>query len=1002
MNKKIKRLISSLLASAMLVGSIIPAVLADDVDNPQGEDLEEINAVVPTEVPLETPLETPAAQINKYENDTYYQKALSLCSGLGIITGYEDGSVKPESDVTRAEMAAIVLRILKTESMLSYNGIFADVSSSHWAADTIQTAYQKTIVNGVGNGNFEPDGNVLYEQVVKMLVCALNYDLDAKNDGGYPSGYMNVARTLKLLQGAQGVIGQKADRGTVIKMVYNALMADYREMTGTKNGYPEYTVNGTLAETLFDVKEGKGIVTTTAKTTIDTSAKPEEGKIYIDGDEYYTNLKNYEDFLAKYVTYYYINDKKNGDTLISITVNDNKTSTVKLDADDIKSVSGFSDNAGRVVSKDKSKIYRADNASVLYNGEVLTEAKYLKAKNDAKDKSMFKSSYDEFLTPSIGSIELIDYNSDDVYDVVNVESYETLLVSAANDKRVTGEINAEAVSINVDTTDVDRKITVIRAGSEAKVRNLKKDDVVSLKRNIDDTVLSFTCTGENITGKVSSLSNEDDKTYAKINGTSYEVDANAMSSVKSGTEGTFYLDMFGRIGYVGNSSGGLLSGGEKYAWIVNTFSDNGGDYLIVKLYTQDGKAEEYNLASKVTVSGPGIETKQYTSSEAIDQLNNKIEYATAAGMGVPFKLCKFKTNTNNEITRISVAKAIEKGSTHDDTDLNFVNTNLRNSAYVAGLVNGYKFEDGMIEFTVPNNVEDMKKGDSYSVATTNASNYQVREDGLAIDVFAAEFKDEKTATPTVMVKFAASATAAASLIDYSTTANNPCIMVEKIVVEYNSDDEPVYKITGYNAGGKVSYTTKTTSALGRLNSTVEGNTKENYSSDATLWWNGVDGIKAPALTAKPDAKSFDDLISKGDIVGIGNNGGIMVKMVDIEQLIDTFYAKSGATTQFMSLYNKYSARDILNIGMLQDVEENDGYIIVNNESYQLDASRQIDKVIVTLDSQDNIKDVEIEKETSTIYDLTPYDATTGEGDFAFVRLANKGELQDLHIIEIAR
>ena len=101
---------------------------------------------------------SPTTSGSSYDNDSYYDKALSLCSALGIITGYEDGSVKPDSKVTRAEMASIVLRMLDLTSTSTYQNGFTDVTSSHWAADQIQTALEANIISGMGDGTFVPDG----------------------------------------------------------------------------------------------------------------------------------------------------------------------------------------------------------------------------------------------------------------------------------------------------------------------------------------------------------------------------------------------------------------------------------------------------------------------------------------------------------------------------------------------------------------------------------------------------------------------------------------------------------------------------------------------------------------------------------------------------------------------------------------------------------------------------------------------------------------------------
>jgi hypothetical protein len=146
MGKKFRKLMCSVLALAMLATSGI-AVLADEVATEATEEtavttMADADATEapeetaePTAEPTATPEPTQAPDL--YAQDNYYNKALSLCSALGIITGYDDGSVKPESTVTRAEMAAIILRMTAVTSLSTYRNLFTDVASSHWAANTI-------------------------------------------------------------------------------------------------------------------------------------------------------------------------------------------------------------------------------------------------------------------------------------------------------------------------------------------------------------------------------------------------------------------------------------------------------------------------------------------------------------------------------------------------------------------------------------------------------------------------------------------------------------------------------------------------------------------------------------------------------------------------------------------------------------------------------------------------------------------------------------------------
>ena len=111
---------------------------AEATEAPAGAEATEAPAV--TEAPVATV--APTTSGSSYDNDSYYDKALSLCSALGIITGYEDGSVKPDSKVTRAEMASIVLRMLDLTSTSTYQNGFTDVTSSHWAADRNSNSFR--------------------------------------------------------------------------------------------------------------------------------------------------------------------------------------------------------------------------------------------------------------------------------------------------------------------------------------------------------------------------------------------------------------------------------------------------------------------------------------------------------------------------------------------------------------------------------------------------------------------------------------------------------------------------------------------------------------------------------------------------------------------------------------------------------------------------------------------------------------------------------------------
>ena len=107
---------------------------------------------------------------------------------LGIITGYSDGSFRPDAPVTRAEFAAIASRFEKlTEGSKS----FADVPDTYWAARYINFAATRGWVTGYSDGTFKPE-NTITRAEVAAVTCRL---LERSADQNYIRSHFNELRT---------------------------------------------------------------------------------------------------------------------------------------------------------------------------------------------------------------------------------------------------------------------------------------------------------------------------------------------------------------------------------------------------------------------------------------------------------------------------------------------------------------------------------------------------------------------------------------------------------------------------------------------------------------------------------------------------------------------------------------------------------------------------------------------------------------------------------------
>ncbi|SER70175.1 N-acetylmuramoyl-L-alanine amidase [Gracilibacillus ureilyticus] len=78
----------------------------------------------------------------------------------GIITGYTNGTFKPNNNVTRAEAATMIGRALHLDGNQQASSLFSDVDVSHYASGYIQSAVNKGIVSGYPNGTFKPDDSI--------------------------------------------------------------------------------------------------------------------------------------------------------------------------------------------------------------------------------------------------------------------------------------------------------------------------------------------------------------------------------------------------------------------------------------------------------------------------------------------------------------------------------------------------------------------------------------------------------------------------------------------------------------------------------------------------------------------------------------------------------------------------------------------------------------------------------------------------------------------------
>ena len=129
-------------------------------------------------VPAVTAPGTTFSDVKNHAN----KAAIEALASRGIINGMGQGTFMPNKTMTRAEFAAIITRALGLTA--KDTKVFSDVPSSKWYAGYIGTANSSGIVNGVGNGKFNPEGTITRQEAAAMVAraakrCGLDTEMDA-------------------------------------------------------------------------------------------------------------------------------------------------------------------------------------------------------------------------------------------------------------------------------------------------------------------------------------------------------------------------------------------------------------------------------------------------------------------------------------------------------------------------------------------------------------------------------------------------------------------------------------------------------------------------------------------------------------------------------------------------------------------------------------------------------------------------------------------------------
>lgn len=106
------------------------------------------------------------------------QNTIQIWDESDLVAGYEDGSFRPDNRITRAEVCQIISSLMELDGG---SATFTDVAKTAWYYDAIANCYAKGLISGYSDGTMKPENPITRQEVFVMVAKA--YGLDTSNAG---------------------------------------------------------------------------------------------------------------------------------------------------------------------------------------------------------------------------------------------------------------------------------------------------------------------------------------------------------------------------------------------------------------------------------------------------------------------------------------------------------------------------------------------------------------------------------------------------------------------------------------------------------------------------------------------------------------------------------------------------------------------------------------------------------------------------------------------------
>jgi len=657
---------------------------------------------------------SPVFAFNDVIAEEYAEQANKMAA-FGVFAGDADGNFNADAEITRAEMAVIIGKLMGlTENEANankvYNSNFSDVVAGDWYTGWVNLVAGRGIISGFPDGTFRPNEKVTQAQAVTMIVKALGWGVVVDQTGTWPANYITKASELRLFKNAVDTNSELVTRGNVAIYCYNALTAktwDVTESTDGKLTSSAFNTDTILAKYFSDFvnEEGKmklvedAKVTATGATTTAIGANQVriEATDLVDFIDAEKAPKKGEEDVTYYVTgsttsviAYVPTEVANTASLLNKTVDvifgkDNEVAylVVTNDVLDNSFVTAWDyDGADTTIEIDGEEYEFADTSAVVvkvYNTQIGTGIADIEA---LLDTTLGCVDAKGNLTRNI--VADIELDADDEIETINFK-FSVPTYGSASTVKVEEKIVEEVTAKKFEYANGSDSISTLE---DAEPRVVRNNEIASLEDIEAGDVLTVITTGTNIviyavsntvegtvvdyTAKTNALEIGEDE-YKVVDAPYYNVDgetddyaettAATILTTFEDEDVTAYMNMFGEVvAVVGESEATGMTLG--VITDVETSTDEDADdveYLKIKILAENGTNKSYKIYNKKTNKNVSA-ADEWTAIDALVE-NDVVVFSADADRVIKSDDIEKVVNdeeytiSNNEVTAIVVADA---------------------------------------------------------------------------------------------------------------------------------------------------------------------------------------------------------------------------------------------------------------------------------------------------------------------------------------------------------